>query len=267
LLVAGRGPRALVFLPLETQQAAVGVQEFCRRAWVKPLPGSLPLDFPLDSGTENFFEKKLTPLGPGLRVKMVSEDRTELSDEELMVSYLAGDQKAFETVYSRRRAGLRRFFERQCGSQAVAQELAQEVWFKLIRACQREQYTAEAKFTTYLYRMARNQMIDWYRRNGDVKTVELMENVESEEEVVEIGHYTIDDPERVLSDKQRRDALMTAIESLSAEQRTTLLMQLEGDMSYDEIAEATGTNRETVKTRLRYAREHLKKRVLAHYAA
>lgn len=183
------------------------------------------------------------------------------SDEDLMRRYLAGDEKAFEIVYGRRRAGLRRFFERQCGSSALGQELAQDVWFKLIRACQNKQYTAEAKFTTYLYRMAKNQLIDWYRKEGNVKTVEYIDEVESDGDVVEYHRYHIDDPERIYADRERLTAVLEAVDGLSKEQKTTLLMQLEGNMSYEEIAQAMGTNRETVKTRLRYAREHLKRRV------
>ena len=56
------------------------------------------------------------------------KSRQALSDEELMRQYLAGDDKAFETVYARRREGLRRFLERQCGSAAIGQELAQDAW-------------------------------------------------------------------------------------------------------------------------------------------
>ncbi len=188
------------------------------------------------------------------------------SDEDLMRRYLEGDEKAFEIVYGRRRAGLRRFFERQCGSSALGQELAQDVWFKLIRACQNKQYTAEAKFTTYLYRMAKNQLIDWYRKEGNVKTVEFIDEVESDDEVVDYHQYRVDDPEKIYADRERLTAVLEAVDGLSKEQKATLLMQLEGNMSYEEIAQAMGTNRETVKTRLRYAREHLKRRVFGGLA-
>lgn len=184
------------------------------------------------------------------------------TDEELMKRYLSGDSRAFDVVYDRRREGLRRFFERQCSSRALGQELAQEVWFKFVRSCQNKQYTAEAKFTTYLYRIAKNQLIDWYRKNGKVKTVELYDSIGSEDEVVDVQNYQISDPESLYTDKERLRIVMEAVERLSEEQRTTLLMHMEGNMSYEEIAEAMGTNRETVKTRLRYARAHLKREVL-----
>jgi len=205
-----------------------------------------------------------TPICGFVRVNKMSESYLSETDESLMKKYLTGDGGAFDVVYRRRREGLRRFFERQCGSRAVSQELAQDVWFKLIRACQGGQYTAEAKFTTYLYRLAKNQLIDWYRKNGNIRTVELYDTMEREEETVaELHQYHVEDPERILADKEKADQLRDGINGLSEEQRTTLLMQLEGDMSYEEIAEAMGTNRETVKTRLRYARDHLKRRVLA----
>ncbi len=134
------------------------------------------------------------------------------------------------------------------------------MWFKLIRACQNEQYTAEAKFTTFLYRVARNMLIDWYRKNGDVKTVQLHETGQDDDDVaIEFEDESIRNPEQIYGDKEKLQAVLSAIEDLPSVQKTTLLMYLEGDMSYDEIAEAMNTKRETVKTRLRYARAALKK--------
>ncbi len=185
-----------------------------------------------------------------------------LGDEELMRRFLDGDRASFEVVYRRRRESLRRFLGRQCGSEAVGAELAQEVWMKLLRACENGQYTAEAKFTTYLFRLGRNHLIDWYRKNKDFTVVEFNEEV-SGGEAAEYEPQTVHNPERLLADKEKLKIVLDGIERLSAEQKQTLLMYVEGEMSYDEIAEAMETKRETVKTRLRYARAHLKKLVFA----
>lgn len=187
--------------------------------------------------------------------------KEDLSDEDLMRRYLLGDQSAFEIVYRRRREGLRRYFGRNAGSMAVGAELAQEVWMKLIRACETGSYTAEAKFTTYLYRLGRNHLIDWYRKNRNKQTVEFNEEIETDGEVTEYQEYEVQNPETIVSDRQRLAKVMEGISNLSDVQRTALLMYVEGDMSYDDIAEATESTRETVKTRLRYARQHLKKLV------
>lgn len=186
------------------------------------------------------------------------------TDEALMTRYLAGDEKAFEIVYRRHREGVRRFLGRQCRSMAVGQELSQEVWFKVIRAVQNRNYSADGRFTTYLYRVARNQLIDWYRKHGSYQEVEIDETIQDQDDVIDMGRPVLRNPEAIYADQQKVQAVLDGIEELPEAQRTALLMFLESDMSYEEIAEATGTNRETVKSRLRYARRVLKERILEH---
>jgi len=185
-----------------------------------------------------------------------------VSDEALMSRYAGGDEKAFEAVYRRHRAGLRRFFARQCGSEATGQELAQEVWFRVVRAVQDGNYSADGRFGPYLYRIARNHLIDWYRKTGSYREIEINETTENETEGAMLESSGERNPEQALGDKQALQNVLSAIEDLPDEQRTALMMYLESDMSYEEIAEATGTNRETVKSRLRYARQTLRERVL-----
>ena len=78
-----------------------------------------------------------------------------------MERYRDGDAGAFGVVYGRHRGGVFRYMLRQCGNRDVAEELFQEVWMNLIRA--RESYVVQAKFSTYLYRLAHNRLIDHYR--------------------------------------------------------------------------------------------------------
>ncbi len=182
-------------------------------------------------------------------------------DETLMVRYLAGDESAFEVVYRRHRDGLRRFLARQCGSSAIAQELAQEAWFKVIRAAKKDNYTVEGKFTTFLYRVGKNTLIDWYRKNGSAIEVEIDETVNEKVNVIVEETWVVRNPEDAYAEQERAAAVLAGITELPEIQRMTLLMHLESDMSYEDIAAATGTNRETVKSRLRYARRFLKQRV------
>src|SRR5260221_6228307 len=88
----------------------------------------------------------------------------EPSDEALMLRYCEGDADAFAVLYGRHKGSLYRYFLRQCDGAAVAEELFQDVWFNLIRA--RTQYTVQAKFSTYLYRLAHNRLVDYYRRQS-----------------------------------------------------------------------------------------------------
>ena len=70
----------------------------------------------------------------------------ELSDERLMLAYRDGDARAFESLYRRYRGSLHRYLAHQCGSQAFAEELYQEVWIKVVNA--RAEYEPLAKFST-----------------------------------------------------------------------------------------------------------------------
>ena len=101
----------------------------------------------------------------------------ESSDEELMLGYRDGDAAAFDVLYARHKGGVYRYLYRQCRDAAAAEELFQDVWMNLIRA--RAGYTVQAKFTTYLYRLAHNRLIDHYRKNS-VAAVSSFEDMEGE---------------------------------------------------------------------------------------
>src|ERR1043165_4566844 len=82
-------------------------------------------------------------------------------DEALMERYRDGDAAAFDLLYARHKGGLFRYILRQCGNRDAALELFQEVWMNLVKA--RLSYTVQAKFSTYLYRLAHNRVVDFYR--------------------------------------------------------------------------------------------------------
>ena len=179
----------------------------------------------------------------------------ESTDEELMLHYRDGDAGAFDVLYARHKGGLYRYLVRQCRNAAVADELFQDVWMYLIRA--RAGYTVKARFTTYLFRLAHNRLIDHYRRNGHATVVSL----EPEE-----GEPAVDPPdereppqEEALDAKRQVERLLGLIAELPELQREAFLLQQEGGMSVEEIAQATGVSRETAKSRLRYAMSKLRR--------
>jgi RNA polymerase sigma-70 factor (ECF subfamily) len=177
------------------------------------------------------------------------------SDEALMLAYMAGDAGAFDRLYARHRGGSYRYFMRSLRNEAQAQELFQDLWMHLIRA--RDTYEPLAKFSTWLYRMAHNRLIDHYRRSSVVELVAL----DTDEEAPQAADLLADSapgPERNAASRQAARALLGLVEALPAVQREAFLMQEEGGLSLNEIAEATGTGVETVKSRLRYAMARLR---------
>ncbi len=174
-----------------------------------------------------------------------------VSDEELMLAYRDGDAGAFDTLYRRHKGPVYRYMLRQCRDAGVADELFQDVWMNLIRA--RESYTVQAKFTTYIYTMAHNRLIDHYRKHGQAQWVSFDNDSEDAPVVAEPVAAPRDEPERHLAVKQQAAELLRLLDELPPPQREAFVMQYEGGMSVEEIAGATGVTRETAKSRLRYA--------------
>jgi RNA polymerase sigma-70 factor (ECF subfamily) len=168
-------------------------------------------------------------------------------DEALMLAYRAGDAAAFDALYARHKGGVFRYLRRQSGNAAVAEELFQDVWMRLIDA--RGRYEPQAKFTTWLYTIAHNRLMDHFRAAGRAVLVSYDDEDDPPPEPV----ADTPRPEETLARKQDAGRLLAAIDALPVAQREAFLLQQEGDMSVEEIAAATGVNRETAKSRLRYA--------------
>ncbi len=171
------------------------------------------------------------------------------SDETLMERYRDGDAGAFDALYGRHKGGLFRYMLRQCGNRSIAEELFQEVWMNLTRA--RRTYVLQAKFTTYLYRLAHNRLIDHYRSQASGVPVSFEDEDCPSLDNIPDGRRV--DPALSADHRQQAERLLQLIGKLPEAQREAFLLQQESEMSIEEIAQATGVSRETAKSRLRYA--------------
>lgn len=172
------------------------------------------------------------------------------TDETLMIAYCNGDADAFAELYARHRAALYRFIRRQC-DEAVADELFQDVWTRLIVA--RRRYQPSAKFSTYLYQVARNRLIDHFRSSG--------RNLEDArgDDPPEMPAPSLHQPENAAQTRQQIHRLLDLVEALPVTQREAFLLHEEAGLTLAEIGEVTGVGRETVKSRLRYALASLRR--------
>jgi RNA polymerase sigma-70 factor (ECF subfamily) len=181
----------------------------------------------------------------------------EDADEKLMLRYRDGDTKSFEMLYSRHKGPLYRYLTRQCGNTAVAEELFQDIWMNLINA--RDRYTVQAKFTTYLYRLAHNRLVDYYRKHSGSMPISYEDN--DCPVVDDNATVSADNPERIASSQERITHLIQSIQELPEAQREAFLLHEESGLDLSEIAEITSVNIETAKSRLRYAFTKLRKAV------
>jgi RNA polymerase sigma-70 factor (ECF subfamily) len=182
-------------------------------------------------------------------------------DEDLMLAYRAGDAAAFDALYARHRGGVFRYLRRQTGNAAVAEELFQDVWMRLIDA--RARYAPQAKFSTWLYTIAHNRLMDHFRSGRRAALVSYDDADDPPPEPV----ADTPQPEETVARKQDAARLLAAIDALPAAQREAFVLQQEGDLSVEEIAAATGVNRETAKSRLRYAMAKLRAQLVPAVAA
>lgn len=164
-------------------------------------------------------------------------------DSALMLRYKEGDSAAFEVLYRRHNDALYRYLMRLCRHTATAEDVFQEVWGKIIKA--RTTYRPTAKFTTFLYRVAHNCFIDHIRRNKRHSN-----SVEFDAEA-HAGHT--ESPDMQAERSLAKERLSLALRDLPEEQRDAFLLHEEAGLSVDQIASVTGCNRETAKSRLRYA--------------
>ena len=173
------------------------------------------------------------------------------SDEQLMLAYGRGEFAAFEVLYKRHKDPVFRYLLRQGVSQGVAEELMQDVWSKVIKA--RQQYSIQAKFNTWLYRIARNCLIDHFRASKDM--VQLVDEMKP-----------LNDEELSLDSEEQLKMVRETIVHLPFPQRQALLLHYEAGMTVKEVAEVTEEHPEAVKSSLRYAIKKLSRLLRPHDA-
>jgi len=184
------------------------------------------------------------------------------SDETLMGRYARGDAAAFELLYRRHEMRVWRYLERNVRNRATTDELMQEVWFAVARDALR--YEPSARFTTWLFTIAHNRMIDSIRTSRRQLSLETLGH-EAESVVQQLTADPSLSPLAAAVARDQAAALIQAVEELPPEQREAFLLQIEGELGVEEIAAITHSSFETTKSRLRYARTKLRA-LLKEYA-
>lgn len=174
---------------------------------------------------------------------------SQLDEDECITRAQRGDVAAFSELVARFQDRIYRFLVRLTGSPDDALDLTQETFLRALQSV--ANWQADAQFTTWLFRIARNQALDLLRRAQRVAFVELDETLS---EQVPADTPT---PEAALQARQRIEALEGALQRLSVEHREILLLRDIEDMAYEDIAEVLGISLGTVKSRIARARAGL----------
>jgi RNA polymerase sigma-70 factor (ECF subfamily) len=181
------------------------------------------------------------------------------SDESLMLRYRDGDVRAFELLVTRHRKALFNFILRFVRDTAQAEDVTQETFLRLVKGA--DAYERQAKFTTWLYTIARNLCVYASRRGTHRKAASLAAPIADEDgsaprlALVADGGAAVD---RQAQSRELAVRLRQAIEALPDEQREIFLLREVADLQFNEIANVVGCPENTVKSRMRYALEKLR---------
>jgi RNA polymerase sigma-70 factor (ECF subfamily) len=160
-------------------------------------------------------------------------------DVQLMLAFKAGDEQAFRQLFDKYKKQVVNYCYRFCGHREVAEELAQETFLRIYKAAPR--YRPKAKFRTWLFKIAANVCLNEIRRPAYRQQSESLDQL-PERDSGKAG------PDIELADAERQRMVRSAIRQLPEKQRAALLLRVEGEFSYKEIAVQIGRSVNHVKT-------------------
>ena len=190
---------------------------------------------------------------------------SQMTDEELAMQYVQGNNKAFDLLLSRNQSKLFSYILFVVHDQDVANDIFQETFVKVVMKLQQGRYTPSGKFGAWVMRIAHNVIMDWYRDQRIDRMVEVakdndLSNISSHEvlqDSIENDFVRL----QVLSDVKKM------MNNLPAPQREVVYMRFYQGMSFKEIAETTEVSINTSLGRMRYAILNLRRMAKAHNIA
>lgn len=183
-----------------------------------------------------------------------------MTDEELALLYVKGDNKAFDELLARNQSKLFTYIMFVVRDQELANDLFQDTFVKVITKLQEGKYTDSGKFSYWITRIAHNVIMDWYRMQKNEHIVEPTEDNDlsnlNENSVIDISIESEIVNSQIMTDVKRM------MNNLPTPQREVVYMRFYQDMSFKEIAEVTGVSINTALGRMRYAILNLRR--IAH---
>lgn len=175
---------------------------------------------------------------------------TNLTDEQLVRAYVDGNNEAFDTLLRRHQSKLFSYILRIVKNRDIADDIFQETFVKIIMTLKQGRYAESGKFGAWLTRIAHNLIIDHFRQEKSENSIST-----DDDDVNLLNRRDLCDEniEDLLINDQIRTDVRRIIEALPEAQREVLMMRYYSDMSFKEIADATGVSINTALGRMRYA--------------
>jgi RNA polymerase sigma factor (sigma-70 family) len=182
-----------------------------------------------------------------------------LNDNELVQLYINGNEESLSVLLTRHKRKIFSSIMVVVKNKALAEDIFQDTFFKVIQTLKRGQYNEEGKFLPWVIRIARNLIIDHFRRIKKMPPVPVYVNDEGEEISV-FNTLASDEESKNVDESQKfKKSIRAIISELPADQREVVIMRTYYDMSFKEIADFTNVSINTALGRMRYGLLNLKK--------
>ena len=185
----------------------------------------------------------------------------DIDDDQLMIAIQSGDPHAFPALVERHQAPLIGFFFRNTRDRQLAEDLAQETLLRVYN--QSWDYLPVGKFRGWMYRMARNLLIDNVRRQSHDALVHAVKGATDEHDALSRLAGEVMPPESIVDERELQRIVDEMLEQIPEEQRLTFVLHHFAELSLPEVAEVMETSLPTCKSRLRLAREKLREKMAA----
>lgn len=183
-----------------------------------------------------------------------------VSDQDLISRYIRGEKSAFETLVLRHKSRIYSYVQQMVRDRELANDIFQSVFLKALETLNGGRYQEEGKFLPWLMRIAHNQCIDHFRRDKRMP----MLNSTDERDVFEYLDLREENAQDRMMRRQTYETMRKMVAHLPEEQREVLVMRIYGDLSFREIADATGVSINTALGRMRYALANLRRMMHKH---
>jgi RNA polymerase sigma-70 factor (ECF subfamily) len=181
-----------------------------------------------------------------------------VSDRELVLEFLNGNEPVFEEIVHRYKHKLYNFIFMLVKNQALAEDIFQDTFVKVLKSLKEGRYQDDGKFASWMMRIAHNLVIDHFRKN---KLFPVISADDKEIPFFNSKNYSEKTFEEQIIEDQIFDDARKLLDYLPAEQKEVVIMRIYGDLSFKEIAEQTNVSLNTALGRMRYALINLRKLV------
>jgi len=178
-----------------------------------------------------------------------------LNDQELIARYVDGDEHSFEVLLNRYKAKIYTTIYLFVKDQALAEDIFQEVFIKIIDTLRRGKYNHEGKFVQWAMRISYNMCVDYHRRHKRRAHI----NPSDDFDIFEVLRLSDDGPDTQIMRSETHDRIRHLVDALPEEQREVVILRHYADMSFKEIAALTRVSINTALGRMRYALINIRK--------